>query len=325
MSIQFSVVHCYSLRGTLASRYSLLATFFYSLFLIMYKIAIKQEQYSTYILADESAQSFLEVVPQRGGIITSWRIQGQNILYLDKERFADASLSIRGGIPILFPICGNLPGNFYTDRDRQYSLKQHGFARDLPWQVNTTNTDNCASINLSLTNNSQTLEVYPFEFKLDLIYQLQGNSLKIQQRFENLSDRPMPFSSGLHPYFWVKDKDKTQLEFDIPSPAYQDQISKEIHSFNGNFDLNKEELDLVFGAIERHSTSITDKQRRLKIQINYSDFYSTLVFWTIKGKDYVCLEPWSAPRNSLNTGDKLTYLQPKTSCDATVEMVVSYL
>jgi galactose mutarotase-like enzyme len=289
----------------------------------MYKISIKQEQYSTYILADESAQSFLEVVPQRGAIITSWRIQGQNLLYLDKERFADPNLSVRGGIPILFPICGNLPGNVYTDRDRQYSLKQHGFARDLPWQVKATNTDNCASISLSLTSNPQTLSVYPFEFQLDFTYQLQGNSLKIQQSFSNTGDRAMPFSTGLHPYFWVKDKQ--QLEFDIPASAYQDQISKEIATYSGKFDLDREELDLAFSAIERHSSAIVDKQRRFKIQLNYSDLYSTLVFWTIKGKDYVCLEPWSAPRNALNTGDRLTYLQPKTSCDAVVEMGVSYL
>lgn len=297
-----------------------------------YKISIKQEQYSTYILADESAQSFLELVPQRGAIITNWRIQGQNILYLDKERFADPNLSVRGGIPILFPICGNLPDNVYTDRDcatrtgeadRQYKLKQHGFARDLPWQVSATNTDNCAKIDLTLTSNAQTLSVYPFEFELEFSYQLQGNSLKIHQTFTNNSDRSMPFSTGLHPYFWVKDK--VPLEFQIPATAYQNQISKEVESFSGKFDFDREELDLAFGDLKGHSTSITDKQRRLKIQLNYSDLYSTLVFWTIKGKEYVCLEPWSAPRNSLNTGEKLTYLEPKTSCHALVEIVVSYV
>jgi galactose mutarotase-like enzyme len=288
-----------------------------------YKISIKQEQYTTYILADESAQSFLEVVPQRGGIITNWRIQGQNILYFDRERFADPSLSVRGGIPILFPICGNLPDNFYTVDNRQYNLKQHGFARDLPWQVSGTNTDNCAKIDLTLTSNTQTLSVYPFEFELAFTYQLQGNILKIHQTFTNKSDRSMPFSTGLHPYFWVKDK--VNLEFQIPANTYQNQISKEIESFSGNFDFDRDELDLAFGNLNGHSTSITDKQRRLKIQLNYSELYSTLVFWTIKGKEYVCLEPWSAPRNSINSGEKLTYLQPNTSCSALVEISIAYV
>jgi galactose mutarotase-like enzyme len=49
-----------------------------------------------------------------------------------------------------------------------------------------------------------------------------------------------------------------------------------------------------------------------------------LVFWTIKGKEYVCLEPWSAPRNALNTQEALSYLEPGESCQTSVEISVSY-
>ncbi|MGH2412296.1 MAG: aldose epimerase, partial [Microcystaceae cyanobacterium] len=61
----------------------------------MFAIALKPDQYLTYILSDQEALSRLEVVPERGGIITRWRIQGQNILYLDEERFAHPDLSVR--------------------------------------------------------------------------------------------------------------------------------------------------------------------------------------------------------------------------------------
>jgi len=49
--------------------------------------SLQQQQYKIYILSD-SAQSRLEVVPERDGIITSWRIQSE-LLYLDAERFAN--------------------------------------------------------------------------------------------------------------------------------------------------------------------------------------------------------------------------------------------
>ncbi len=68
----------------------------------MYEIAVKHEQYKTYILSDKTALSRLEVVPELGGIITHWQLQGQEIFYLDSERLKNSDLSVRGGIPILF-------------------------------------------------------------------------------------------------------------------------------------------------------------------------------------------------------------------------------
>ena len=289
----------------------------------MFAIARSSQQYETYILTDQGASSRLEVVPERGGIITSWSLQGQDILYLDAERFTDPSLSVRGGIPILFPICGNLPNNTYTYKGEQYTLKQHGFARDLPWEVTNQVTNDLVALTLVLNSNDQTRAVYPFDFQLAFTYQLKGNTLEIQQRYTNHSTEPMPFSTGLHPYFFTSDK--TKLEFEIPASQYQDQITKEVHPFSGTFDLSRDEIDVAFRQVNGSSASVTDTGRRLKVILSYSDLYSTLVFWTVKGKDYYCLEPWSAPRNALNTGDHLTQLAPGASYEASVTLAVRFL
>jgi len=79
----------------------------------MYKVSSEQKQYNTYTLSDDSSGSQIEVVPERGGIVTSWKINGQEVFYLDTERFTHPDLSVRGGNPILFPLCGNLPDNTY--------------------------------------------------------------------------------------------------------------------------------------------------------------------------------------------------------------------
>ena len=290
----------------------------------MYTIALKQEQYPTYILADREAQSRLEVVPERGGMITQWRIQGQNLLYLDAERFANPQMSVRGGIPILFPICGNLPDDTYTHNGKQYTLKQHGFARDLPWTVTEQVTNNLAGITLALSSTAKTRTVYPFDFQLVFTYQLQGNTLKIIQHYINNSKERMPFSIGLHPYFWATDKN--QLEFEIPASHYRDQLTKDTqdsHAFSGEFDFSLEEIDVAFTSLASRSTCLKNNRRRLKVTIRYGDLFSTLVFWTVKGKEYVCLEPWSAPRNALNTGEQLSYIDPGSSYEATVELTAS--
>lgn len=289
----------------------------------MFDISIQQKDYQTYILADQKAKSVVEVVPQRGGIITTWRYQNQDILYLDAQRFANPQLSIRGGIPILFPICGNLPDNSYKYQGQKYQLKQHGFARDLPWQVTAQDTQNHASITLVLNSNAQTLAVYPFDFQLTFTYQLQSNSLKIQQRYTNNSAVVMPFSTGLHPYFFTGDKN--QLSFDIPCSQQLDQISQQTSPFSGNFDFSREEIDLALLNPTKNSASIQDQHSKRQITLNYSEIYSTLVFWTVQDKDYVCLEPWSAKRNALNTGENLLNLEPGSSCEAWVEIVVDSL
>lgn len=282
----------------------------------MFAIAQEQQQYTTYVLTDATAQSRLEVVPERGGIITRWQVQGQDLLYLDADRFANPELSVRGGIPILFPICGNLPGNTYTHNGQTYTLKQHGFARDLPWQVADQETQEAAAITLVLESSDRTRAVYPFDFQLKFTYRLRNNSLELHQTYTNRSAEPMPFSTGLHPYFVVLDK--KQLQFHIPATRYQDHISQTMQSFSGDFDFEQDEIDVAFRDVSRPFATVTDPDRRTRLTIDYDLIYSTLVFWTVKGKDYYCLEPWTAPRNALNTGENLIQLNPGASLKSLV-------
>jgi galactose mutarotase-like enzyme len=275
-------------------------------------------QYKTYVLTDPIAQTHLEIVPERGGIITRWQVRGQDLLYLDSDRFADPSLSIRGGIPILFPICGNLPDNTYTHQGKSYTLKQHGFARDLPWTVSEQQPED--GLTLTLTSSDRTLAVYPFDFELTFTYRLQGQELLIEQRYENRSSEPMPFSTGLHPYFTVTNK--TQLQFDIPATEFTNQINQTQHPFSGQFDFEQPEIDVAFRQVTRQHASVTNAGHRLTL--SYDPIYATIVFWTIKGKDYYCLEPWSAPRNAINSGKDLTWIKPGEAIETVVTLGVEF-
>lgn len=275
----------------------------------MFQIEELAEQWPVFRLTDGAAQSVLEVVPDRGGIVTRWAIQGQELLYLDRDRYQDPNLSIRGGIPILFPICGNLPDNRYQLPSGETGiLKQHGFARDLPWMVTGSDLRDAASITLTLDATPATLAAYPFQFRLDFTYRLQGNQLEIIQNHHNLGDRPMPFSSGLHPYFNVADK--SVLAIDLPVTEYFDQKRQLSGDFDGNLDFEQDELDLRFPVVDRLSATVTDRQQQQTLSLEFDSSYRTLVFWTLKGKPFYCLEPWTGPRNALNTGEQLLWLDP---------------
>lgn len=268
-------------------------------------------------LSNADNTALIEVFPDRGATITRWCVQGREILYLDAQRFADPTLSVRGGIPILFPICGNLPNDTYGSGGDVFHLKQHGFARDLPWTV--VEQDH-SQLLLNLEHNSQTLSQYPYPFRFTLTYQLQATTLVLQSQIENLSDRPMPFSLGFHPYFTVMDK--TAIAFDLPTAQGLDQKTGSTFPYQGNLDLTATEVDVAFFPVTAQQATLRDRQQNLILEMRYDDCFSTLVVWTLVGKNYVCLEPWTAPRNALNTGRYLLHIPPQQTFQGNVELSI---
>ncbi|MDX2099597.1 MAG: aldose epimerase [Leptolyngbyaceae cyanobacterium bins.59] len=287
----------------------------------MFTIAVKQEQYQTYILSDHAAESHLRLVPERGGIALKWQLQGQEIFYLDEERYTHPELTVRGGNPILFPICGNLPENTYQYQGKTYTLKQHGFARELPWTVGEQITQDQASLTLELTSHEQTRSVYPFEFQVAFTYVLKGNVCEIQQSYTNRGDGRMPFSAGFHPYFLAPDK--SQLQIAIPATQLTDQRTRITHPFDGTFDFGVDEIDVMFRSLESQTATVVDTSRNLKVTLESDTPFKTLVFWTLIGKPFYCLEPWTAPRNALNTGDDLLYLEAGETLKTWVRLTVN--
>jgi galactose mutarotase-like enzyme len=47
------------------------------------------------------------------------------------------------------------------------------------------------------------------------------------------------------------------------------------------------------------------------------------VVWTLAGKDFVCLEPWTAGADALNTGEKLLTLAPGEAKTLAVSVTLS--
>jgi galactose mutarotase-like enzyme len=297
----------------------------------VYSITQSPEPYLTYHLKDEQSGAEAEIVPERGGILTRWRIAGppgrggSEILYMDEERFLDPSLTVRGGIPILFPICGNLPENTYSHAGQSYTLKQHGFARNLPWQVVDQDTEGQAALTLMLESDEQTLALYPFEFTLLFSYQLRDHQLTLKQHITNRSQEPMPFSVGFHPYFRVQEAAKPQLQMGIPAHELYDHLSQTSVPFTGTFDWTAPEIDVAFKSLSAQEATLTDPAAGRRLILTYDELFRTLVFWTVQGKPFFCLEPWTGPRNALITGEQLIRLSPGDSLETQVVLRVEDL
>ena len=108
---------------------------------------------------------------------------------------------------------------------------------------------------------------------------------------------------------------KSALQVQIPSTEFLRPINqKQLRLFHGEFDYSRDEIDAAFRQLSGESASVKDDSRQLQLNLEWNnDYYNTVVFWTVKDKDFYCLEPWTAPRNALNTGDGLISLPPGDS------------
>ena len=97
--------------------------------------------------------------------------------------------------PILFPIVGRLKDKTYTVGGKAYEITQHGFGRDLEWQVGREG-DTCVAFRLEPSE--FTKKMYPWDFVCTVRYTLDGASLKKEHITENRSDTAMYYEVGGH-------------------------------------------------------------------------------------------------------------------------------
>ena len=93
---------------------------------------------------------------------------------------------------MLFPICGNLPGDLLEVNGVAHTLKQHGFARNLPWQLQLL--EDQSGVRLALRDTEETLEAYPYSFRVEMEIRPVAQALEIQTTIQNCSESVMPFS-----------------------------------------------------------------------------------------------------------------------------------
>jgi len=243
--------------------------------------------------------------PKRGGLITSLKLDGQEILYFDQETFDNLQTNVRGGIPILFPNAGELSENLIYP-----NLGRHGFARDLVWQGEL----GINSFEEKLSANQETQSFYPYDFCLRVRGQFEiDGSFSLIQAVENKGEKDLPVAMGLHPYFKVADLDKQDLKFNfLGGQEIEDQIAV---WQNG-------------GTIYLKNPKLTNAQTKLEIEIpklgtliiDISPEYESLWIWSLPGKDFFCLEPMLRDQNGLIDKPQLVCRQETFSAQINIKL-----
>ena len=248
--------------------------------------------------------SLIRIVPERGGLITGWLSEGKELLYFDLERFLDKDKSVRGGIPILFPICGDLSEG-YLIGGKKYFLKQHGFARDLPWSIGLLK-DNLG-IRLKLSDTKDSRSYFPFFFTILMDVCLKEKSLQISVKIYNRGNDSMPFSFGLHPYFQISNLEKIKID-GLPEKCI-DQTNMKVTNTSDQIRILNKGVDFL--SYPACSVKVVDYLSRNVIELIHQEPMDTNVIWTDPPRPMVCLEPWTSPRNSLLSGDRKLEIKPE--------------
>ncbi len=213
--------------------------------------------------------------------------------------------------PVLFPIVGTLKNNTYKINEKEYHLPRHGFARDMEFDL-IEKTDNKAVF--SLKSSEETLQKYPFEFELQLIYTLNESSLELQYKIINKGKEKMPFSIGAHPaialpgafedYAFQFEKEEN-LKYYLLENDLISSKTKVLETKNNlvplNYELFKNDA-LIFKTIESKSLTILNNAKPY-VKVAYHDFPS-LGIWTKENAPFICIEPWLGYSDTdENTGD----------------------
>lgn len=208
--------------------------------------------------------------------------------------------------PVLFPLVGNYKNKEIRHNGHVYSLPQHGFARDMEFELISLAQD---EIWFGLSSNPETLRKFPFPFRLEIGYKLEARSLKVMWRVVNKGKETMYFSIGGHPAFAcpLRTKEK-QSDYYLRFDAGQEVVSRRIGSSglatdtlvpypleDGYLRISEDLFDYDALVIENHQAqkvSLCTPDRRPYVTVAFDA--PLFGVWSVPGKaaPFVCIEPW---------------------------------
>lgn len=209
-----------------------------------------------------------------------------------------------GRAPILFPTVGEVAGGSYRLGAKSYRLGRHGFARGKLFE---TVTAEASRATFRLKSDAATTEIYPFQFELDVQFEVRGPALSMTATARNLGSTNMPASVGFHPAFrWplpfggARAAHCIEFEHDEPAPIRRlnsaGLLAPEPHPTpvaNKRLVLEDSlfQADVVIFDQFRSRKLTYGAQDGPHLEVAYPDA-TYLGIWTKPGAPFVCIEPW---------------------------------
>lgn len=229
-----------------------------------------------------------------------------------------------GTSPLLFPVIGTAAKRRIRYRGAPTSMPPHGFVGVKVFHILSRTDKSC---HLRLCDDEASRALYPYNFMLDVRYEISTIGLEAKVTVSNLGYEPMPYSFGFHPgmnlpkcecFLTLEQNEGNEVlsvrrKADIPSrlPSPFDgrtlRLSKMLFQ-DGAF---------LFAPANSRAVKLHD-HNGMGVSVAFSNL-DYLAFWSIPGAPFVCVEPWnSLPANLIEDCDfdrslEVPSLEPDTA------------
>jgi galactose mutarotase-like enzyme len=223
--------------------------------------------------------------------------------------------------PVLFPIVGRIKEDQYQLDGQTYKMSQHGFLRDVEFEVAEQTSTTVSFVYESL---GSLVDVYPYEFTAKIQYRLMENSLIVQWQILNVNKEEMYFSIGAHPAFKVPlEENETIEDYQLnltpaPNKSVMEYELKNslIHERGKVTNLSTIPLTnslfahdaLIFSNIDK--ATLVSKQSRYGVEVMFQGFPFVGIWSKYLETDgsiapFVCIEPWYGIADTYDTTGNL--------------------
>ncbi|KAG8462551.1 hypothetical protein KFE25_010376 [Diacronema lutheri] len=220
-----------------------------------------------------------------GGCVTSYTHAGVETLKVRPDAKMDGSKPISGGIPHCFPQFG--PG----------AIQQHGFARNLEWEVRSTDAGAEPSVCLRLADSPKTRDMWPYPFEAIYTVTLASDRLKTSLEVKNTGAEPFTFTAALHSYFDISAVANLKIEGNFKGSQYIDKTAKppaELTAASDTITISKE-TDSVYKGVSGE-LKLVDSGKGTQLAIECKQGWRDTVIWNPYGDQgmgydsFVCAE-----------------------------------
>lgn len=224
-----------------------------------------------------------------------------------------------GQAPICFPICGGLrDGRARLRSGAEVVLARHGFARKQAFEL--VSHDETTAV-LRLVSTPELQEGYPFDFKLDARYAIDGTTLSVTYEVTNTGMRDMPFFIGGHPAFRCPLDEGERYEdyrivFELPETesvpravvetGLIDVDARSAGPQQGRVLALSHDLfavsETIYDRLASREVTLENGDGTHGVRVSFPDM-PYLVVWGKPAGDFVAIEPWGGLSTCSDEGD----------------------